>query len=55
MRRRLLNVLTAPSLLLCVAVVVLWVRSYWILDNVGRVGQAKVIGISSAVGRCISA
>ena len=29
MKRRLLNLLTALSLLLCVAVVVLWVRSYW--------------------------
>ena len=29
MKRRLLNLLTALSLLLCVAVVALWVRSYW--------------------------
>ena len=29
MKRRLLNVLTALSLLFCVAVVTLWVRSYW--------------------------
>ena len=29
-RRRLLNLLTALSLLLCVAVCVLWVRSYWV-------------------------
>ena len=29
MRRRLLNLLTALSLLLCVAVVVLWVWSYY--------------------------
>ena len=29
MKRRLLNLLTALSLLLCVAVCVLWVRSYW--------------------------
>jgi hypothetical protein len=28
-RRRLPNLLTAVSLLLCVAVCVLWVRSYW--------------------------
>ena len=34
MRRRLLNVLTALSLLLCVAVVALWVRSYWRGDSV---------------------
>jgi hypothetical protein len=29
MKRRLLNLLTALSLLLCAAVVVLWVRSFW--------------------------
>ena len=34
MRRRLLNVLTALSLLLCVAVVALWVRSYRLADSV---------------------
>ena len=32
MKRRFLNVLTALSLLLCVAVSVLWVRSYWASD-----------------------
>jgi hypothetical protein len=49
-RRRLLNVLTALSLVLCVATVVLCVRSYWILDATGRVGQVKVIWITSGVG-----
>jgi hypothetical protein len=32
MRRRLLNLLTALSLLLCVAVAALWVRSYFVAD-----------------------
>ena len=32
MKRRLLNLLTVLSLLLCVAVCVLWVRSYWAVD-----------------------
>ena len=32
MSRRLLNLLTALSLMLCVAVLVLWVRSYWRYD-----------------------
>ena len=36
MKHRLLNLLTAPSLLLCVAVVVLWVRSYFTADQFGR-------------------
>jgi hypothetical protein len=33
MKRHLLNVLTAVSLLLCVAVVALWVRSGWVADE----------------------
>ena len=33
-RRRLLNLLTALSLLLCVAVVVLWVRSHYRAENI---------------------
>src|SRR6476660_1530714 len=33
MTRRLLNLLTAVSLLLCVAVCVLWVRSYWVFSR----------------------
>jgi hypothetical protein len=32
MRRRLLNLLTSLSLLLCVAACVLWARSYWAAD-----------------------
>ena len=36
MTRRLLNLLTALSLLLCVAVVALWVRSYWHWDGLHR-------------------
>ena len=40
-RRRLLNLLTALSLMLCVATAALWVRSYWVADymrwsNAGR-------------------
>ena len=38
MRRRLLNLLTLLSLLLCVAVAALWVRSYWRID--GLCGEA---------------
>ena len=34
MRRRVFNVATALSLLLCVAAVVLWVRSYWVGDQI---------------------
>ena len=35
-RRRMLNLLTLLSLLLCVAVCVLWVRSYWHWDGLYR-------------------
>jgi hypothetical protein len=35
MKRRLLNLLTAGSLLVCAAVAVLWVRSYWRSDYAG--------------------
>ena len=34
MKRRLLNLVTALSLLVCVAVCALWVRSYWGMDHV---------------------
>ena len=37
MIRRLLDVLAALSLALCVVVVALWARSYWASDRVGRV------------------
>jgi hypothetical protein len=36
MKRRLLNLLTALSLMLCVAVGVLWVRSYYTGDWISR-------------------
>ena len=42
MKRRLFAILSTLSLLLCVAVVVLWVRSYWAMDSLdyrsGRFG-----------------
>jgi len=34
MKRRLLNLLTTLSLLLCVATAAAWVRGYWYLDTV---------------------
>jgi hypothetical protein len=50
LKRRLFNLAAAVSLVLCVATVVFGVRSYWISDAVGRVGQVKVICIDSLVG-----
>ena len=34
MRRRLFNILSAVSLLVCVMTAVLWVRSYWVADKI---------------------
>jgi hypothetical protein len=48
--RHAFTALSALSLLLCMAVFVLWVRSYSISDAAGRVGQAKVICINSLAG-----
>jgi len=36
MKRHLFNILAGLSLLLCLATVALWVRSYWTTDSVGR-------------------
>jgi hypothetical protein len=45
MKRRLLDLLTALSLVLCVAAVAIWVRSYWVWDTFScrRVGGADVL------------
>ena len=50
-KRHLLNLLTALSLLLCVAVCVLWVRSYWVPESVSYWGNAHVLGLYSSKGR----
>jgi hypothetical protein len=51
MKRRLLNLLTLLSLLLCVAVCVLWVRSYWVFDRVSATTVGKRHwGVYSAAG-----
>ena len=41
MTRRLLNLLTGLSLVLCAAVCVLWVRSYWRFDDFGRIDHRR--------------
>jgi hypothetical protein len=46
MRRRLFNLLTTVSLLLCAAVVVLWVRSY----AATRTGEVRLFGVTWQVG-----
>ena len=44
MKRRLLNLLTALSLMLCVAVVALWVRSHFVVDEVVYFGHVRARG-----------
>ena len=51
MRRRLFTLCSALSLLLCVAVCGLWVRSYQVGDWVGRDEWMMQAGFSSALGR----
>jgi hypothetical protein len=48
-KRRLLNLLTGVSLLLCVAVVLLWVRSYWFADTL-RWSGGKIYSLGSHNG-----
>jgi hypothetical protein len=43
-RRRLLNLMSLASLVLCVALVVMWARSHWRLDLVGRRTVAPTAG-----------
>jgi hypothetical protein len=56
MARRLLNLLTALSLLLCVAVVTLWVRSCWARDRLAyarstpRTGRLHVFELTTGGG-----
>ena len=56
MTRRLLNLLTVLSLLLCVAACVLWVRSYWIPDRTQILSMPRffLIFATGCVGAVIS-
>jgi hypothetical protein len=51
MRRRLFTIPSTLSLLLCVVVCVLWVRSYWVPESVSYWGNAHVLGLYSSKGR----
>jgi hypothetical protein len=51
MKRRLLNLLTMLSLLLCVAVAVLWVRSYWRNDALEFSHRGSKLQLVSVAGR----
>src|SRR3954454_23861034 len=49
-RRRLLNLLTMLSLLLCVAVCVLWVRSQWVTDHWWSTRPGWALGVHVPLG-----
>jgi hypothetical protein len=51
MSSRLLNLLTLVSLLLCVAVAALWVRSYWVFDQLQHPSGRRYVGVTSLRGR----
>jgi hypothetical protein len=46
-RRMLLNISSAVSLILLVAVVLLWVRSYWVADFAARVRQSVYVNMDT--------
>jgi hypothetical protein len=50
MGRRLFNFAAMASLVLCLAMLALWVRSYWIADLAGRCGFAKSVNFASISG-----
>jgi hypothetical protein len=54
MKRRLLNLLTALSLLLCVAVCVLWVRSYFASDELIAAAFGGRFTANTAWGRAVA-
>src|SRR4051794_40980069 len=51
-RRRFFTFLFAFSLLLCVAVCVLWARSYWVGEAVYREGPSYRLAVLSSKGQC---
>jgi hypothetical protein len=55
--RRLFTLCSAASLLLCVAVCVLWARSYWVVDMAQHVAvrdsRTRLISVRSDTGRVV--
>jgi hypothetical protein len=50
MRRKLFNLASAVTLLLCVSTMALWVRSYWFIDDAGWYGRARTPRVISRDG-----
>src|SRR5437870_4497241 len=51
MKRRLFNAMAAMSLVMCIATIALWVRSYFNLDDVCHIGRSHIHNFSSVRGR----
>jgi hypothetical protein len=50
-KRRLVNLLAALSLVAFMATTMLWVRSYWAADSIGWDGAGHTLGVESQKGR----
>lgn len=53
MKRRLLNLLAAVSLVLFVAAGMLWVRSYWVFDRLSNCSSPRILVANSLRGRLV--
>ena len=53
MIRRLFTILSILSLLLCVAMAGMWVRSYWIMEDIGWERPAAVIAVAGSRGQVL--
>ena len=50
MKRRLFNILSALSLLLCVVMALLWARSYWVVDSLAGYTDLRLVSVVSVQG-----
>jgi hypothetical protein len=53
MRRKLFNLAAAVSLVLCAGAVAWWVRSHWVSETIGRVGERRVVVLNSGGGSLV--
>src|SRR5437762_1269218 len=51
LRRKLFTIFAAVSLLLCVATITLWIRSFYRMDGLNWVRRGHVVGYNSCQGR----
>lgn len=51
MKRRTFTILSALSLALCMTTAGLWVRSYWVADNLQSYSNLRLVGAGSVQGR----